>query len=110
VSKLRVETHDMGKGIWQFTCFSEDWPSPVGMAWVLGFGGSPKSGCQLFDCFTSLGMRRQGVMTEIINVMLKKYDYVFSDGVTKEGRSFMKRTGWKYRRETSDWYKTRSNR
>ena len=107
MAKFVIEKHDMGRGIWQMTAYEPNWPAPIGIAWVLGFSGPKKDGAVLFDCYTSVGYRRQGVMTQIVGAILRDYEYVSSDGVSKDGTAFMRKTGFKYRRESGDWIRTR---
>lgn len=100
-----IEKYDMRNGLVQYTAYQRNWPAPVGMAWILGFSGPKKSAATLYECYTSVGARREGIMSQIIDAILRDYECVTSEGVSDCGTVFMRKTGWHYRKETGDWYK-----
>ena len=108
--KFPIEKYDMRNGLVQYSAYESNWPAPIGMAWVLGFGGPKKSGAMLFDCYVSIGTRRQGIMTQIIEAILRDYECVTSEGVSKEGTAFMKAIGFRYRKDSGDWCKVRGRK
>jgi len=108
--KFPIEKSDLHNGLVQYTAYQGNWPAPIGMAWVLGFSGPKKSGAMLFDCYVSVGARREGIMGQIVAAILKDYEYVTSEGVSKDGVAFMKANGFKYRKESGDYIKTRRNK
>ena len=102
--KFSVDTSDLGHGLVQYTAYESNWVAPVGMAWVLGTSGE-KEVAVIYDCYVPISRRRDGVMRAILDKMFERYEVVISDGVTTEGVGFMRHMGFKYRKETGDYYK-----
>jgi hypothetical protein len=71
------------------------------MVWGISLG---RAFC-VFHAYTPEWARRQGVRTKINEAIFKDYDVVETGESTKEGKSFMRATGYKFDKKKRVWTK-----
>src|SRR5688572_20981126 len=80
-----------------FICRSRDYPCPLGMVWGQGNWNNKKEWTyfEVNGSYVLEWARRCGVRSLINEEILKKYKAVTSRDGTKDGKPFMKKSGYK---------------
>ena len=97
----------IGYGCGQAELWMPGWSAPVGVVWYHNFY-TKNSGqrIEIMNSYTVEGARRIGVRTAIHQEMLKRYGKCIittGDKSEAKGVAWMKKTGYKLNKESSQW-------
>ena len=102
---LYVDWVSLRQGILQYTCWANEVPMPVGMAWVLRYtnhGGLNQA--HLMHIFTVPFARRNKVATKLLREILQHCDSIVTGTGSKEGgEGLLTAFGFKYDDWRCDW-------
>lgn len=101
-----VDISKVGFGTTQYTCFSREHFTPIGIAWVHGSHDPIQkvNVADLLNIYVVKEVRRKGVAGLLIKEIFKIYETIFTTSGSKEGgKKFIKSIGFKYLKKYSVW-------
>jgi hypothetical protein len=109
IKTCRVEWMDISQGVRQWTCYSRDCISPIGVVWTLEQYSKVTATTiiEVLDSYVLPRYRRRGVRTKIQECMLNRAERVVvrsTEGSKEGGEAFMRAAGYTYDRQRSEWY------
>lgn len=97
----------VGFGVVQYMAFHPDFPSPVGVVWVIGYGGKTPT-ADVLHAYTLPYFRRRGVCALIHEQLLTEYVVLRTGEGSKEGgAAFLHATGFTPDPVRGDWFRRR---
>ena len=108
IETCRVEVVSLGQGVFQWTCFAQNFIAPVGVVWAIETSGD--DGTIIIEILGSYVLpicRRFGVRSKIQEVMLNRPERIIvrtTNGSKTGGYAFMRAAGYTYDKTRSEWF------